>query len=941
MHQKLRSSLWLCLLVAVLLSACKKDSELPQLFPMKENSRWGYMDASGEIVVAPAYDYAWDFSGGMGRFKDKGKYGFINAKGEVVIAAAYAYAADFVGGYARINIKDTTVADVQYDGYNLDSDWTFTDPYGVVFNQTFARVENFKNGVAAVKDQDDYSAPYRYATVVNGQLDVQDHVTAGVFNFNGHILAPASDSETGKLGMIDKGENWVVQPSFDELQPYSEGLAAAKKNNQYGYIDLQGNWIYSRAIPINQYAYLSSDFPPFSNGLAAVKTGTDAYQYINKTGGVAIKTRFKNAGAFSADGYAIVTVDAGTGLIDTQGNWAIKPNLNIQSVFNGVAIYFNERGLSGARDIKTQKDVIPPVYSSITRTGNLLRVLNTGAAYGYINDRGQFVIQPQYNSAWTFSQGKAMVNVKDDYFYVDASGRNVGKVPADRIPDGVPNTMYASASNDGTKYGYFKNGEPALPGVYDFATDFEGAIARVNMGAATETDAYEYKGGQWGLIDEQGKSVMAPRYSLIMPFNNGLALINNGGSATYMPCMDECDEAVYYSCNGGTWGLLKADGKESVKPQYDQLVPFGKNYLAATGKQWSIIDGSGKTVYAGPIEIDVHPGSEDELFDPEAPTGYADAEYVIGHIPHFENYRFIEARENGLTGIITPEGKWLLKPLYDNVLYNDATAASPFTEGKVRVKVDSLWGAADASGELVVMPQYTGIRNFVNGYAPVRNDAGRWGFINESNAVILEAAYANVRNIQGNVVIVQEDPDSPEHVVDLKGKEIIAPTAGVSLAPEGFVNGVCVLSEEKNGATKKTLITESGKRPFAQMFSDMQVYPGLVYVSLNEKWAMATPEGRLLTGFDYTWLEPYHNQAWIRCNTGGELYYDEHGEQPWASAFGGLWGVLDKTGKLRVPMAYAEIGEFGDDLAPARSGKDLDEVGYFDTTGKVVREVKK
>lgn len=933
MHQKIRSTLWSCLCLALLIASCKNEtSSDTRLYPVKENARWGYMNAAGKIVITPAYDHTWDFAEGMGRFKEKGKYGFINEKGEVVIQPTFAYADDFEGGYARINIKDTTVADVQYDGYNLESDWTFTDPKGVVFNQTFARVERFKNGIAIVKDNAGYDAPARYATVTDGQLTVQDRITEGLFDFNGHPLAPASDSETGKLGMIDKTETWVVQPRFDNLEHYAEGLAVAQKNNQYGYIDQQGNWIYSRVVPVNQYVYLDNDFKPFSNGLAAVKTSADTYQYINKQGQLAFKTRFKSAGNFTAEGYAIASIDAGTGLIDNKGNWVIKPPLEIQSVANGMAIYRTDKGYYGARDIATQKDIVPPTYSAIDYTGNLLRVRNAGATYGYINNRGDFVIQPQYMQAWPFDNGKAMVNQQDKYFYIDATGRNLGAVPADKNPYEATTSLYAW--NEDGKFGFARNGETVIPVAYDFATDFEGSLARVNTGARLDEDNYGYTGGQWGIIDNKGKSLMPPRYALIMPFRNSTALINTGGTATYWQCEEECDEAVYYECKDGRWGLLKPDGTEAIKPEYDHLIPFGKSFLAARGNDWSILDATGNTVYAGPLEINIWSSTADENFDPS----YHEADSTSGDIRLFYDYNFIEAREKGRAGIISTEGQWLLPPQYDNVLYRDATAATPFTEGKVRVKMGNSWGAADATGALVIPASYTGMRDFSNGFAAVFVN-NHWGFINNANTLVVEPIYAQVRDVQGNVALVQKADGDTESIISTQGKEVLPATPGIVAAPEGFVHGLCILTEEKDGTTQKTVVTEAGKKLFSQAFTDIQVYADRIYLQNDTKWAMAASNGRILTNFDYTWIEPYHGQELIRCNTGGELYYDEMGLG--TSVYGGLWGLVDKNGKLRVAMTLSEIGEFSGNLAPARSGKDLDEVGYIDRTGKIISAIKK
>ncbi len=214
-----------------------------------------------------------------------------------------------------------------------------------------------------------------------------------------------------------------------------------------------------------------------------------------------------------------------------------------------------------------------------------------------------------------------------------------------------------------------------------------------------------------------------------------------------------------------------------------------------------------------------------------------------------------------------------------------------------------------------------------------------WGFINESNTVVVPAMYANVRDVQGHVAIVQKEQNNGESVIDLTGKEIIAATPGVFPAPDGFVHCLCIFTEEGEGETLKTVLSETGKDVFNRTFADVQVYAGFVYVQDNNKWPY-THDGRMLTDFDYSWIEPYSGQSWIRCNTGGESIGKKMGDGP--SVYGGLWGILDKNGKLHAPLSLAEIGKFNNsNLAPARANKDLDEIGYFDRSGKAVSALKK
>lgn len=902
-----------CLAVVIIACDSSKSSSDDRLFPIKENSRWGYMDGSGEVVVQPAFDYAWDFSEGHGRIKDKGRYGYVNLKGEVIIKPSFAYADDFHGGYARVNVTDTTVADVTFDGYSLDRGWTFVDPAGVIFDQTFASVESFKDGVSTVKDEPGYDATARYVMVSVDKLIVQDRVAQAIFVFDGGDLAPASDSESGKLGMINQDEAWEVEPTFDELDPYSEGLAAARKSNQYGYIDQKGNWVYSQVVSVDDE--FRPDRRPFSNGLAAVQITPDAYQYINKTGNPAFKGRFKTVSNFTAEGYAIVSTAAGTGVIDKTGNWAVKPNLDVRSVEKGVVLYQTNKGM-GARNLATQKDIVPAEYGSIEFVGSLLRLRNEGATAGYIDTRGEFVVKPQFSNAWAFSKGKAVVDARNDLIYVDKTGRKLGPVPEQEGPYYYPTPAVYISSEDG-KYGYQKDDQWVIPAKYDLVTDMEGDVGRVNLGATSSESELDYHGGKWGLVDIKGKELVPPTYEVIMPYHKGTALVNVGGEATYSYCDGECEETIYYGCLGGKWGLINQAGKIVVEAEYDRIIPFGDNFLAGKGEEFNLIDATGKAVYEGTLAI-----STEELESDFVPTWYT--------------VKFTTARQDDKMGVLNAEGKWIVKPEYSSVVYTNQSAETPFTEGFVVVQVGEKWGAVNDAGTLVIPTEYDAMRNFVDGLAAVMSN-GRWGFIDKTNNKVAAPAYAAVRDFQGDVAIVQREENAPELVIDRKGTVVIEADPTITYGYEGFIDGICLLT---TGDTYSA-INSSGKILFAKgSLDEVKIQKdGLLYAIKNNKWAMVNREGVMLTGFEYDWIEQYTGQEFIRCNKGGETYYGEmDGEQ---MASGGLWGMVDKKGTIRIPLKFADIEPFSEGLAMARASEDLDEIGYVDLTGKVVSPVKK
>jgi hypothetical protein len=925
----------LLVLIMYLVSSCgeteKKTATRPNLYPIKENSRYGYMDDDGKIVVPPSFDFAWDLQDGMGRIKTKGKYGFVNEKGEIIIKAEFAYADDFREGYARVNTTDTTVLDLAYTGYDLNKGWTFIDKKGVVFSQTFAKAEYLKTGFAQVKTDPGYDAPWLYVAFADGQLNPQERNTEAMFAFNGHDVAPASETETGKIGAINRNEEWVIQPVFDAIEPFSEGFAAAKKDNQYGYIDTNGKWIFNQVVSINENYFLTSDFRPFTNGLAIVKVGQESYSFLTPQGKIAFDQKFKTATPFNADGYAIVATEQGPAVIDKKGNFVVKPGLDVVSVEKGIVIFRNKDLSYGAMSIDSQKEIAPASYDEITLAGNLVRLKNKGATYGFINSTGEFSVLPQYDMAWPFAKGKAIVERNGKYTYVDKGGKTIGEVPEEYQPYYYRPTTTMYAMMDNGKFGFSipdKDGLE-LPAEYDFATDFEAAVARVNIGAVLNEEEWQYNGGKWGLIDSKGKAVVPVTYELILPFVNDIALFNIGVEASYSLCEGgDCGDPVYYSCKGGKWGLINKSGEVILEPAFNTIVPFGKNYLVAReDSTFTLVASNGSALYDGQLSLNLVAESE-------------------GEIPSIGEAVFVKAFENGKAGVIDSQGKWILPPSFDDVLPEPAGQASPFYEGLIRIQREGQWGMADLSGEIVIPTEYDEIWKFSSGLAAVRK-GDRWGYINKQNQIVIEPAYHAVRDFQGGVAIVQPEEESDEGVIDMNGKWVFAPARGVTFDYMGFVHGLCVINgteeNEEAGYPVSTtgVINSNGKIIFAKTaLSEARIQPnGILYAIKNGKWAIATHDGAMLTGYNYNWIEPFTGQTLIRCNIGGDISYGEYGEEE--DAYGGRWGYVDKTGKVRIPFLFSEAGTFVDGLAPARTADDLDQIGYVDLTGKIVRPLTK
>jgi len=77
-----------------------------------------------------------------------------------------------------------------------------------------------------------------------------------------------------KYGYIDKAGKVVIKPQFDEAKLFKEGFAAIAIDDKYGLIDKKGNMILEPKF---------DESGSFTEGLVPVKLD-DRWRYIDKTG---------------------------------------------------------------------------------------------------------------------------------------------------------------------------------------------------------------------------------------------------------------------------------------------------------------------------------------------------------------------------------------------------------------------------------------------------------------------------------------------------------------------------------------------------------------------------------------------------------------------------------------------------------------------------------
>ena len=193
------------------------------LIPVQRNNRVGYINMQGREVIPIMYD-ALKESGGWARaasegriiVKKDGNYGVINTSGKIIVP--------FSSAFSDIDNYRNSIAQVRK---NKATSWLD------------------KNGNAA---SDPNSATIDNATKVTNKTDLDKQVStvqsvAKSASFT--TLQPAQ--QDGKWGFVDERNTIMITYSFDEVRPFSEGLAAVRIEDNWGFVNLGGELV----IPFN------------------------------------------------------------------------------------------------------------------------------------------------------------------------------------------------------------------------------------------------------------------------------------------------------------------------------------------------------------------------------------------------------------------------------------------------------------------------------------------------------------------------------------------------------------------------------------------------------------------------------------------------------------------------------------------------------------------
>jgi hypothetical protein len=354
-------------------------------------------------------------------------------------------------------------------------------------------------------------------------------------------------------GYSDSTKRIRIQPIFEEVGIFSEGLAAVRVNKKWGIIDTSGK------IVINPGDF--EVFAGFKNGYAWIRTfRKGAYTYIDRHGRMISKPIFCDFGYddsnFSLDGYAIVTKNckdcspesdnmcADFGVIDKNGTIVVKLIYKRihRSPYKGfylVAVAKGDGLKWGLLDIHSGKIVVPCRYN---------------LTFSDLNDSSSIAFHVKAilkNTTISMDLSNRFSHARFDLFFNDTITRIVTVTYKKGVIDGKGHMIVP-----------IKYRDIYLPFVH---------------GKAVTVDTLH----RWGIISDHDSTVLPFDYSYLWPFGNN-----------------------YVASKGRQSGLIDGHGKEIIPFVYDVLYPGSQNILIATKERscgmngkYALLDKNGQIIY--------------------------------------------------------------------------------------------------------------------------------------------------------------------------------------------------------------------------------------------------------------------------------------------------------------------------------------------------------
>lgn len=578
---------------------------------------------------------------------------------------------------------------------------------------------------------------------------------------------------------------------------------------------------------------------------------------------------------------------------------------------------------------------------------NLKSKKGDNGKYGYVDESGNWVVEPKFWKVDEFERGVARVQVDGMWGFLNEDGSWLFE-PVLHEADSFSNEV--ARVRKGFFYGFINRKgewviEPKLLEAWPFEGDSvtgifnsDNVMAFISNNGKMITDfnleglvSYNVpahfmydnrirakKDEKYGFLNLNGTWVIPPNYKRVREFSEERAFVNKkdnnedydlidvdgnilmksiepvykfkNGMAIVKKPLDRGERDVYYTYKAG---VIDKDGNWIIPPQYDEINEFnnGLAVIQDNGKK-GVINVKGEIII--PIEYKniIQEKNYINIIDSKNKEGLADKQGKVIFPPKFESCwltpeGFVIIKKKSRYGLADLEGNVLFKPILVSI--------PPSFGDRKNIKVETAgrkYGWIDRKGELLGDKWFDGTNDFSDGLAAIKmNDL--WGFINQDGELVIEPQFDEVSDFKNGLNVVSIS--NHWGLIDKKGDWIVEP---IFDEIKEFADGIASakIFIPKRRSSKWGFINVKGEFVIDPEFDDLENFVGdFAKAKSNGHWGMIDRHWNWVVSPEYDELKILKDScisAMIKKN--------------------GLTGIINKAGKIIVEPKYEYIKNFSE-----------------------------
>ncbi len=718
-----------CLIIGLSIIFLQFDvfyAKAQEFFPIREKGLWGAINLQGETSISPAYDFIGDFSKENIAVVTKNNLsGLINGQGKILISLEHnkirrigenQFSVCNATGCALADQKGKILTDYNYQAL-IRFDYALFKTYK---DKKFGLLTKDGKEIAAVKYSDIRPYPERQGLI---------------------LLELASQK-----GLIDEKGHVLLEPKYDEILFENTQLhARANKAFTVVWLDEKNSVIEKKDFPNEMAKNLDLQARLRKEKLNILKNNPEAR-----------KPRW----TYEAFRYTLEN-GVGKNLLGNKEFFDVGIDENLKKSLAREVIPPKQKGeeekiISYLIDHENAKilyaaEVKDMVISDFNVSDYARATLDTlwDALIDKEGNLVQEIAGKNISNIGNFSDGLAWVKSGNSYGFINLKAQLV--IPFNfQIVSDFENG-YAVARKEGLFGCINTKGDAIIPFVYDGIDIPTNGICRVKKGKGRQ--------GRWGAVNLQNKTIIPFEYSLIYPFKDGVARMRQGRNwglisdqgKTIIPPSISCDflgdfEKGIAMVGMERWvedtptgpvvrykkqGYIKKDGTYLLEPVYDKIEGFEEIWQKEEGIARIYKNGKvGYVNYKGIIELEA-------VYD--------------------ETYRFdtvwrnntgiSPAKKDGKYGYLDHNGNEIIPCVYQEISA-DFMQVGEDSLGVAKVKKDGKYGFVNYQGKEVIPAQYEAAAIAQNGIIPVKMK-GLWGAIDTLNNKVLDLTFDGTRFLDG------------------------------------------------------------------------------------------------------------------------------------------------------------------------------------------------